>query len=47
MDSAALLIKGGEAEAALVILADQGLPGGDDETPTGDSGVALLIGHAW
>ena len=47
MDSAALLIEGGEAEAALVILADQGLPGSDGETPTGDSGVALLVGHAW
>ena len=47
MDSADLLIEGGEAEAALVILADQGLSGGDDETPTGDSGAALLIGPAW
>jgi hypothetical protein len=47
MDSAALLIAGGEAEAALVILADLGLPGGDDETPSGDSGAALLIGPAW
>lgn len=47
MDSAGLLIAGGEAEAALVILADQGLSGGDDETPTGDSGAALLIGPAW
>jgi len=33
--------------AALVILADQGLPGGDGETPAGDSGAALLIGPAW
>jgi len=47
MDSADLLIEGGEAEAALVILADQGRPGGGDETPTGDSGAALLIGPAW
>jgi hypothetical protein len=47
MDSAGLLIGGGEAEAALVILADQGLPGGDGETPAGDSGAALLIGPAW
>jgi hypothetical protein len=47
MDSAGLLIEGGEAEAALVILADQGLPGGDGETPTGDSGAALLIGPSW
>jgi hypothetical protein len=47
MDSAALLIEGGEAEAAMVILADQGLPGSDGETPTSDSGAALLIGPAW
>jgi hypothetical protein len=46
IDSAALLIESGEAEAALVILADQGLPGGDGQTPTGDSGAALLIGPA-
>ena len=47
MDSAGLLIEGGEAEAALVILADQGLPGGGEETPARDSGAALLIGPAW
>ena len=45
--SATLLIEGGEAEAALVILADQGLPGGDDAIPTDDSGTALLLGPAW
>ena len=47
MDSAALLIEGAEAEAALVILADQGRPGGDGAMPTDDSGTALLIGPAW
>jgi len=50
LDSAALLIEGGEASAALVILADQGRPDGvsdDDGTATGDSGTALLIGPAW
>ena len=36
MDSAALLIEGGEADAALVVLADQG-------GPDGDSGVAMLV----
>jgi hypothetical protein len=46
MDSAALLIEGGEAESALVILADQGRPRGDGTIPTGDSGTALLIGPA-
>jgi Beta-ketoacyl synthase, N-terminal domain len=39
MDSAALLIEGAEADAALVLLADQG-------GPDGDSGVALLVGPA-
>ena len=47
VDSANLLIEGGEAEAALVILADQGLPGGDDAISTDDSGTALLLGPAW
>jgi len=47
VDSATLLIEGGEAEAALVILADQGLPGGDGAIPTEDSGTALLLGPAW
>ena len=47
MDSATLLIESAEAEAALVILADQGRPGGDGGPPTGDSGTALLIGPAW
>jgi 3-oxoacyl-(acyl-carrier-protein) synthase len=37
MDSAALLIEGGEADAALVVLANQG-------GPDGDSGVAMLVG---
>lgn len=46
-DSAALLIEGGEAQAALVILADQGLPGGEGGMPTSDSGTALLIGPTW
>jgi hypothetical protein len=46
MDSAALLIEGAEAAAALVILADQGRPGGDGAIPTSDSGTALLIGPA-
>jgi hypothetical protein len=45
--SATLLIEGGEAEAALVILADQGRPDGDPAMPAGDSGAALLIGPAW
>jgi hypothetical protein len=39
MDGAALLIEGAEADAALVILADQGGPGGD-------KGVAVLVGPA-
>ena len=39
MDSAALLIEGGEADAALVVLADQG--GAD-----GDRGAAVLVGSA-
>jgi hypothetical protein len=39
MDSAALLIEGAEADAALVVLADQG-------GPDGDRGVALLVGPA-
>jgi hypothetical protein len=47
VDSATLLIEGGEAEAALVILADQGLPGGDGAIPTEDSGAALFLGPAW
>jgi hypothetical protein len=47
VDSATLLIEGGEAAAALVILADQGRPGDDDAIPAGDSGTALLIGPAW
>lgn len=47
MDSATLLIEGGEAEAALVILADQGRLGGDGELPTDDSGTAMLIGPTW
>ena len=37
MDSAALLIEGCEADAALVVLADQG-------GPDGDRGVAMLVG---
>jgi hypothetical protein len=37
IDSAALLIEGAEADAALVVLADQG-------GPDGDSGVAMLVG---
>jgi hypothetical protein len=45
MDSAALLIEDAEAEAALVILADQGRPGGGGGIPA-DSGAALLIGPA-
>lgn len=41
MDSAALLIEGAEADAALVVLADQG-------GPDGDRGAALLAGPtAW
>jgi 3-oxoacyl-(acyl-carrier-protein) synthase len=36
LDSAALLIEGGEADAALVVLADQG-------GPDGDSGVAMVV----
>jgi hypothetical protein len=47
VDSATLLIEGGEARAALVILADQGRPDGDGAIATGDSGTALLIGPAW
>ncbi len=46
--SAALLIEGAEAAAALVILADQGRP--DDSgamMPADDSGTAMLIGPAW
>ncbi|HXC84088.1 MAG TPA: beta-ketoacyl synthase chain length factor [Trebonia sp.] len=39
MDSAALLIEGAEADAALVVLADQG-------GPDGDRGVAVLVGPA-
>lgn len=39
MDSAALLIEGGEADAALVLLADQ-------EGLHGESGVAMLVGPA-
>jgi hypothetical protein len=40
-DSAALLIEGGEADAALVVLADQG-------GPDGDRGAAVLVGpRAW
>jgi len=46
MDSAALLIEGEEAAAALVILADQGRPGDSGGTPAGDSGTAMLIGPA-
>jgi hypothetical protein len=47
MDSAALLIEGAEATAALVILADQGRPDGGGGGPTGDSGMAVLVGPAW
>jgi hypothetical protein len=39
LDSAALLIEGAEADAALVVLADQG-------GPDGDRGVAMLVGPA-
>jgi hypothetical protein len=39
MESAALLIEGSEADAVLVVLADQG-------GPDGDRGVALLVGPA-
>jgi hypothetical protein len=39
MDSAALLIENSEADAALVVLADQG-------GPDGDRGVATLVGPA-
>ena len=46
MDSAALLIEGAEAQAALVILANQGRPG-DDGMAADDNGTALLIGPAW
>ena len=46
VDSAALLIEGGEAAAALVILADQGWPGDGGGTPAVDSGTAVLIGPA-
>jgi hypothetical protein len=41
MDSALLLIEGGDADAALVILADPGQPGSDM-----DAGSALLLGPA-
>jgi hypothetical protein len=47
LDSAAILIEGAEAQAALVILADQGRPRGDGAAATEDSGTALLIGPAW
>jgi hypothetical protein len=47
MDSAALLIEGEEAAAALVILANQGRPGDGGEMPANDSGTAMLIGPAW
>jgi hypothetical protein len=50
LDSATLLIEGGEAAAALVILANQGRPGddpNDDEMPVRDSGTAMLVGPAW
>jgi len=43
----ALLIEGQEAAAALVILADQGRPGGGRAMPAHDSGTAMLIGPAW
>jgi hypothetical protein len=39
MESAALLIEGAEADAALVVLADQG-------GPDGDTGVGMLVGPA-
>jgi hypothetical protein len=45
--SAALLIGGAEATAALVILADQGRPGSGCGIPADDSGTAMLIGPAW
>jgi len=47
IDSAALLIEGAEATAALVILADQGRPDGGLGIPADDSGTAMLIGPAW